>query len=361
MNTTPHILDRNQTERFARLFQGRSDAWGALHGESVKSPVTGKNYHEHLSGKVSLGVYPLLKNGSCWFGAIDVDIDDKGLVIKLHDELWNIGLKDVFIERSKSKGYHLWVFFSEPVQAKHVRRVLTAVTKTVDVRLEVFPKQEHLQENELGNYINLPYFFGSISTPDRRVVVDRQSFTPVPLKEFLDKAERSLVTPSVLEAILEELPPEPELPREKVERPKELPRIDINALKASEKIKKLIHGDFTVGQHNSIEVRVLGERIRYPSRSEADEAIISSLLGNGYGSDVVFSVFEQFPTTGKYKETRGDRYLIKSIESAKRFVREKKTNAPPRSFFSISPKKSKTRILRDNSCSCNRAWRRKNC
>ena len=341
MNTTPHILDRNQTERFANLFRGRSDAWGALHGESVKSPVTGKNYHEHLSGKVSLGVYPLLKNGSCWFGAVDVDIEDKGLVTKLYEELWNLGLKDIFIERSKSKGYHLWVFFSEPVQAKYVRRVLTAATKTVNVRLEVFPKQDHLQENELGSYINLPYFFGSISIPDRRVVVDRQSFISVPLKEFLDTAEQSLVTPSILEAILEELPPEPELPREKVERPKELPRIDLNALKMSEKIKKLIHGDFTIGQHNLIEVHVSGERITYPSRSEADEAIISSLLGNGYGDDVVFSVFEQFPTTGKYKETRGDRYLIKSIESAKRFVREREAQTAPRPSSQSAPKNQK--------------------
>lgn len=331
MNTKPHILDRNQTERFADLFRGREDAWGALHGESVKSPVTDKNYYEHLSGKMSLGVYPLLNNGTCWFGAIDVDIDDKSLVTKLYGELWNLGLKNVFIERSKSKGYHLWVFFSEPVRAKHVRRVLTAATKTVDARLEVFPKQDHLQENELGNYINLPYFFGSITTPDRRVVVDSQSFTPVSLEAFLNKAENSRETPDIIEAILDELPPEPEVPNESVERPKELTRIDLNVLKVSEKIKKLIQGDFTLGRYNSIELTVSGERIKYPSRSEADAAIMVSLLGRGYGDDVVFAVFEQFPTTGKYKEKKGDQYLTKSIKSAKSFVREREAQATPRS------------------------------
>ncbi|MDA2921560.1 hypothetical protein MYX76_19050, partial [Desulfobacterota bacterium AH_259_B03_O07] len=68
----------------------------------------------------------------------------------------------------------------------------------------------------------------------------------------------------------------------------------------------------------------------YPSRSEADEAIIASLLGKGYGDDVIFSVFEKYPTTGKYKEKEGRRhqYLSRSIANAKRFVEKRVGDSP---------------------------------
>ncbi|MGH7889875.1 MAG: TOTE conflict system archaeo-eukaryotic primase domain-containing protein, partial [Thermodesulfobacteriota bacterium] len=166
---------RNITDRFERLFSGRTDAWGAVYGECVRQPVTQRNYFLHLIGKVSLGIYPLIDDGTCRFGAIDIDRDDIELVLQISDELWNIGLKPTFIERSKSKGYHIWVFFSGPVKAKEVRHILNTVISKLNLILEVFPKQDYLKEGEIGNYINLPYFGGLRHTPERRVIVDSRN------------------------------------------------------------------------------------------------------------------------------------------------------------------------------------------
>ncbi|MGB7291056.1 MAG: hypothetical protein WBD99_02645, partial [Thermodesulfobacteriota bacterium] len=207
MNKNQSEQFRILTDRFQKLFTGRVDVWGAEHGESVKQPVEQKNYFLHLIGHTSLGVYPLRDDGTCMFGAIDIDRDDPMLVQQIRGELWDIGLKQVFIERSRSKGYHLWIFLTEAVEARKIRWLLTSVLKKIDLQAEVFPKQDVLREGEIGNYINLPYFGGLKHIPERRVIVDPGAFEPIPLPDFLDTAEDLRVTPVVMEAILDELPP----------------------------------------------------------------------------------------------------------------------------------------------------------
>lgn len=339
LNTRDQL--RNLTDRFERLFTGRRDAWGALHGECVRQPVTQRSYFLHLIGKVSLGLYPLLDDATCRFGAIDLDRDDLDLVLKIRDELWNVGLKQTIIELSKSKGYHIWVFFSEPVKAKEIRHILNTVLSILKLTLEVFPKQDRLNEGEIGNYINLPYFGGLKHTPERRVILDNKIMAPVPLAEFLDMAVSALITPEVIEAVLEEIPP---IPVETIESNGELPDVDIQNLSISERIRKLIAGDFSRGPNNTLEVRNTntGEVVSYRSRSEADEAIIASLLSKGYGEAEIVGVFEKYPTTGKYKEkgTRKKQYLQKSIANAKKFVGNTK-RVSMRSFQSEAAQKGK--------------------
>src|SRR3990167_9966810 len=219
---------RNITDRFERLFPGRTDAWGALHGECIREPIIQRNYFLHLIGKVSLGIYPLLDDGMCLFGAIDIDRDDLNLVLQIREELWNIGLKPTFIERSKSKGYHVWVFFSQPVRAREVRRILNSVLSKLGLSLEVFPKQDYLKDGEIGNYINLPYFGGLRHTPERRVILDTQDPTPVSLADFLTMTENSLIPPAVIQTILEELPKIPVESTDSQEEKREIPDVEID-------------------------------------------------------------------------------------------------------------------------------------
>lgn len=338
---------RNITDRFERLFTGRRDAWGALHGECVRQSVTQRSYFLHLIGKVSLGIYPLLDDGTSRFGAIDLDRDDLDLVLKIREELWDIGLKQTFIERSKSKGYHIWVFFSGPVRAKEVRHILNSILSKLNLTLEVFPKQDYLKRGEIGNYINLPYFGAIKHTPERRVILDNKNLTPAPLDSFLSMAEKLLIEPYVIEAILEELPELPGDTSVARERQRGIEDFDINSLRVSDKAKKLILGDYSQGPNSMLEVTdsETGEIISYRSRSEADEAIIASLLSKRYGDDVIFGVFEKYPTTGKYKEkgNRGKQYLAKSIENAEKFVRRaNKKNVPSLNHEGVSKGKDKT-------------------
>jgi hypothetical protein len=328
MNQPRNTQLKSTADRFMRLFSGRADCWGALYGECIRQPVTQKSYFLHLIGKASLGIYPLFDDGTCRFASVDIDRDDRELVLRVREELWNVGLKRVFIERSKSKGYHLWVFFSEALRASDVRWIINSALEKLGARYEVFPKQDYLREGEIGNYINLPYFQGLQWTPGRRVVVDSKTFEPISLEKFLDEAEHSLVDPEELALMLEGLPPIPKRLSTALERPAEIPNVDVEKLQVSERVSRLILGDFTRGEYEAIEITdpATGEIVRYPSRSEADEAIISALLGRGYGDKVIFGVFEKYPTTGKYKEKGGrkDQYIIKSIENAKRFIGERR-------------------------------------
>lgn len=115
-----------------------------------------------------------------------------------------------YIEKSKSKGYHVWLFFSEPVPAKDARCLLAGVwKKAVGGSVpEIFPKQDALDGQTYGNYLHLPYFLPH-SKENRRVMVDGGRV--LSLEEFLNSVKR--VTPEQLAAALEKLPKEKEPPK----------------------------------------------------------------------------------------------------------------------------------------------------
>jgi len=68
-------ISKTICQEFADLFRGREDAWGSVQGLCNKEPITLENYVRHLLGDTSLGIYPLLNNGTCHFAAIDLDVD----------------------------------------------------------------------------------------------------------------------------------------------------------------------------------------------------------------------------------------------------------------------------------------------
>lgn len=84
-----------------------------------------------------IGVYPLLKNGTCRFLVFDFDNHDKGAEKKDFantNEEWMEEIEamrticslngiDPLIERSRSgRGAHLWLFFDKPIPAALARR-----------------------------------------------------------------------------------------------------------------------------------------------------------------------------------------------------------------------------------------------
>src|SRR5262249_21331143 len=60
----------------------------------------------------------------------------------------------------------------------------------------------------------------------------------------------------------------------------------------------------------------------YPSRSEADEAVIVALLTEGATYEEIRAVFKKYPIGEKYREKRasGDNYLMYSIASAEDYI-----------------------------------------
>lgn len=130
------------------------------------SPLSDQVIYEHLAGKRTIGVYPLLADDSCHFLAADFDEaewreDAKAFCQSCHE----LGVP-VALEVSRSgNGAHAWVFISGSVSARDARRLGTAIishtcVRTRQLKLEsydrLFPNQDSMPKGGFGNLIALP-------------------------------------------------------------------------------------------------------------------------------------------------------------------------------------------------------------
>lgn len=129
-------------------------------------PLTDQAIHDHLSGKQTLGVYPLLRDETCWFLAVDFDKkswqkDTTAFLKTCHDLHVPAAL-----ERSRSgKGGHIWIFFERPMPATVARKLgALLLTRTMERRHQLgldsydrfFPNQDTMPKGGFGNLIALP-------------------------------------------------------------------------------------------------------------------------------------------------------------------------------------------------------------
>lgn len=148
-------MNPNLVLEFASLFDGRGDAYGVDRGGVVREPVTANVYQDHLIGKEGLGIFPVRDDNSVKFAAVDLDENNPELV----SDILRFIPGGAWVEQSRSGNFHLWVFFTEDVEAWVAQAILRdAVNAAGAPRTEVFPKQAELLPGMVGNYINLPYF-----------------------------------------------------------------------------------------------------------------------------------------------------------------------------------------------------------
>ncbi|RLW52450.1 MAG: restriction endonuclease subunit R [gamma proteobacterium symbiont of Stewartia floridana] len=129
-------------------------------------PLNDQTVLDHLQGRHTIGIYPLLKDETCWFLAADFDkeswVEDvAALVDTCHDH----GIPTA-VERSRSgNGAHVWFFFSTPVPAVSARRLgCFLITETMSRRHQwamnsydrLFPNKDTLPRGGFGNLIALP-------------------------------------------------------------------------------------------------------------------------------------------------------------------------------------------------------------
>jgi hypothetical protein len=106
-----------------------------------------------------------------------------------------------YVERSRSKGYHVWVFAEDRVPAEDMRRALLVVHQVADYPArEVNPKQSDVSAHKVGNYVRLPYLGGLVGTPERRVILDDND-QPVPLQDFVADAMSNRVSVETIQRI----------------------------------------------------------------------------------------------------------------------------------------------------------------
>ncbi len=158
-------------------------------------PAHGSEFHQavelHLEGSFPIGVYPLRRGGNDWvvnWLAVDLDEGDSSFVHACNLQLLFERLTVVsFIEASRSKGYHVWVYVSDPVSATVARRAMIGACRTVGVPTrECYPKQTELHGKGFGNCLRLPYPGGSDAT--QRQCMVRSDHTVIPFGQFLHEA-----------------------------------------------------------------------------------------------------------------------------------------------------------------------------
>ena len=128
--------------------------------------VTDEVIRQHLIGKKTIGIYPLLGDEKCWLLAADFDKktwQEDSLAFLATCQSARI---PAYLERSRSgNGGHVWIFFDAPVPAVLARKMGCALlTQTMERRHQVgldsydrfFPNQDTLPKGGFGNLIALP-------------------------------------------------------------------------------------------------------------------------------------------------------------------------------------------------------------
>jgi hypothetical protein len=129
-------------------------------------PVADQTILDHLQGRHVMGVYPLLRDETCWFLAVDFDKEHWREDVLAFTETCRGANLPFAVERSRSgNGAHVWFFFSTPVLATAARKMGSfLITETMSRRHELsmasydrlFPNQDTLPSGGFGNLIALP-------------------------------------------------------------------------------------------------------------------------------------------------------------------------------------------------------------
>jgi hypothetical protein len=192
-------LQEVQADIFSAI-GGREDVY-ALQDSSGNyypkhSPFTLDIYQDDTTtvGAYLVGVNDLVKSA-----VIDIDINrdslkDDRVVLDQKLQEQTLQIKSVLtahgflseIEDSGNKGYHLWIFLGEEVYSRDLRHTLHILEdefQLVDPRLhwELFPKQDRVAPDKLGNLIKLPFQF-------HKVTNKRCAFVGSDFKPYLPQA-----------------------------------------------------------------------------------------------------------------------------------------------------------------------------
>ena len=174
-------------------------------------PVSDEVIKEHLQGKQTIGVYPLLPDDTCNFLAVDFDKTTwQEDVTAFRETCSSLGIP-VAVERSRSgNGAHAWFFFSEPIMAATARTMgCYLITETMSRRHQLsmesydrlFPSQDTMPRGGFGNLIALPLQWEP-RKQGNSVFVD-ESFIPYPDQwRYLNSLTR--LTPREVQAFADE-------------------------------------------------------------------------------------------------------------------------------------------------------------
>jgi len=193
------VIGNTALELFIDLFRGRADCYGSWDGGCIRRPVTPELFRDHLAGTNQIGIYPAAnRNGTTYvrWGCTDIDVDDIDAARRIQHAFQ---LKDIttWVEKTR-KGYHVWLFATDPVEARTMRNAYLTVHKVADVPpTEVNPKQATLSDTQVGNYVRLPY---PNDGSGLRYIMHSDN-SRMAIEDFLSDAHSTRTRPEQIEAL----------------------------------------------------------------------------------------------------------------------------------------------------------------
>lgn len=139
----------------------QNQAFIPISADVVRKHLAGDGQREH-----TIGVYPMLKDETCWFLAADFDKEHWQRDAAAFLETCRQKNVPASLERSRSgNGGHVWIFFEQPVAASEARKMGAALlTETMERCPQIgfesydrfFPNQDTMPSGGFGNLIALP-------------------------------------------------------------------------------------------------------------------------------------------------------------------------------------------------------------
>ena len=148
---------------FSSLFLERADNFARAVGNKGYRPMHGKitktHIAKHISGEMGLGAYIIrAEDDKVRMIAIDLDQDDEALVRAIASTLVvEVPDTSLLVERTGSRGWHIWVFLDDWIEAKDARAFVRYVLGGLNLSspIEIYPKQDK-KHGGLGNLVRLP-------------------------------------------------------------------------------------------------------------------------------------------------------------------------------------------------------------
>lgn len=139
-----------------------ADGKSAFHPEPVAPSV--EAIERHLSGEKCIGFYLLDSDSKVRCSCADLDSkperpdpDVRDKAERLYFELVNVGCSPLVEISQSGQGVHVWLFFSEPVDAWLVRAWWRGISERTGIAIpEVYPRQDRLTGKGLGNLVRFP-------------------------------------------------------------------------------------------------------------------------------------------------------------------------------------------------------------
>ena len=239
-------------DKFIKIFEGLERAYGQFKKENnrislkvegrpwvTKKPVTKELWENHLQGVgPNLGIFPLKDDGTCKWGAIDID-DNNYDYQDLLNRIRKLTLP-LIVFRSKSGRAHVYMFMKDFSSAEEVQLVMKKFAAKLglgDILDRIYPLQTKISEGDFGSWLNMPYY----NHEEGSTFAYKDDFSSASVDEFFEMYDKYVQT-DITQYLVEEIQKEKK-PKQKTIEDFFIPCVT-NCLKENGKIPSVNRNEF---------------------------------------------------------------------------------------------------------------------